>query len=130
MKFSSEFTRFRFTPPSEAAFLQNWEHLAQKCHYRRNRLAELLQVSVRTLERHFKKHFSLTVGQWLIELRLANAYDQVLSGKALKEISYDVGFKQPSHFTKCFKQRFGVPPSLLQGRGADQRRLQQLSFAW
>ncbi len=130
MKLSSESTRHHFTPPSEAGFIQSWEHLAQKCRYRRDCLAEVLQVSVRTLERHFKKHFSLTICEWLIELRLAKAYNQVLAGKSLKEISYDAGFKQTSHFTKCFKQRFGVPPSLLQGRGADQLCGSQLSFAW
>ena len=123
-------TRLRFTPQSEAEFLQSWGHLAQQCRYRRNRLAKVLQVSVRTLERHFKKHFSLTVSEWLVELRLARAYDQVLTGKALKEISYDVGFKQPSHFTKSFKQRFGVPPSLLQGEGGGRGGPRQLSFAW
>lgn len=130
VKSSSESrARRSLAPPSGAKFLQDWEHLAQKCRYRRKRLAELLQVSVRTLERHFEKHFSSTLGEWLNELRLAKAYDQVVSGKALKEISYDSGFKQPSHFTKCFKKRFGVPPSLLLGRGAAPCG-SQLSFVW
>ena len=55
----------------------------------------------------------MTAHQWLRELQLSQAYDLILSGKAVKEVSYDVGFKQPSHFTKRFKARFGVPPSFL-----------------
>jgi AraC-like DNA-binding protein len=101
--------------PQETNFVQNWEVLARTSGYRRHRLAKLVKVSTRTLDRHFEKHLSLSVQQWLSELRMAVAYDQVMTGKPLKEISFDVGFKQPSHFTKRFKARFGIPPSLLLG---------------
>ena len=101
--------------PVEIDFIQNWALLAQKSGYCRHRLAKIVQVSTRTLDRYFEKHLSLSVQQWLSELQLVDAYDQVMTGKPLKEISFDVGFKQPSHFTKRFKARFGIPPSLLLG---------------
>jgi AraC-like DNA-binding protein len=104
--------------PAEADFIQNWAVLAQKSGYRRHRLARLVQVSTRTLDRYFRKHLSLSVRQWLTESQLVDAYHQVMTGKPLKEISFDVGFKQPSHFTKRFKARFGIPPSLLLGSRA------------
>jgi len=28
----------------------------------------------------------------------------------INEISYEVGFQDPSYFRKCFKQQFGVSP--------------------
>ena len=99
--------------PPETNFIQIWEVLARTSGYRRHRLAKLVKVSTRTLDRYFEKHLSLSVQQWLSELRMAVACDQVRIGKPLKEISFDVGFKQPSHFTKRFKARFGIPPSLL-----------------
>jgi len=92
-----------------------WVLLAQKCRYRRELLARLLQVSLRTLDRYFKKHLSTTVGTWLRELQLADAYQQIKAGKPVKETAFEVGFKQPSHFTRRFKHRFGFLPSMLRG---------------
>lgn len=30
----------------------------------------------------------------------------------VKTVAYELGYKQPSHFTRDFKQRFGVPPKV------------------
>src|SRR5688572_485692 len=89
----------RSIPPPEADLTPIWEELAEKSRYDRHRLAKLLHVSVRTLDRHFQKRLSVSVSQWLMELQMADAYQQVLTGKPLKEISFDVGCKQPSQFT-------------------------------
>ena len=105
-------------PPLETEFIQNWASLARKSGYCRHELAKNLRVSTRTLDRYFEKHLSLSAQQWLSESRLVDAYDQVMTGKPLKEISYDLGFKQPSTFTRLFKARFGIAPSLLLGRRA------------
>src|SRR4051812_27008942 len=90
------------SPPAE---VKQWALLAQKCRYQREPLAKLLQVSQRTLDRYFRKHLSTTVGTWLRELQLRDAYKQVSEGKPLKETAFEVGFKQPSHFTRRFKCR-------------------------
>jgi AraC-like DNA-binding protein len=92
-----------------------WAVLAQKCRYRREPLADLLQISSRTLDRYFKKHLSTTVGAWLLELRLTHAYEQIQAGQSLKEASFATGFKQASHFSRTFKSRFGILPSILRG---------------
>lgn len=93
----------------------DWAVLAQKCRYRRESLSSLLQVSSRTLDRYFKKYLFTTVGIWLGELRLIEAYQQILAGKSLKEASFATGFKQASHFSRTFKSRFGILPSMLRG---------------
>src|SRR5687768_9247002 len=90
-------------PPADAQFMQSWEELAQRSRYCRHRMAKLVHVSVRTLDRHFQRYYSLSTAAWLTKLQMAEAYQQVLTGKLLKEISYDVGFKQPSHFSRRFK---------------------------
>jgi AraC-like DNA-binding protein len=111
--FSIESRKWLSRLPLGTNFKESWPVLAQESSYGRRRLARLLQVSVRTLDRYFQRHLAVSVSRWLREAQLANAYRQVLAGKPLKEVSFDVGFKQLSHFTKCFKARFGVPPSSL-----------------
>ena len=94
---------------------REWALLAQKCRYRREPLANLLQISSRTLDRYFKKHLLTTVGTWLRELQLNDAYEQIKAGESLKEAAFAVGFKQAAHFTRSFKGRFGILPSVLRG---------------
>ena len=90
---------------------QSWETLAQECCYCRRRLARLLHVSVRTLDRYFQKHLQINCRTWLREVQLVSAWARLLAGRPVKEVSYHLGFKQPSHFTRLFKARFGIPPS-------------------
>lgn len=98
---------------SRLGFVQEWEVLAQKASYRARELAELCQASLRTLERHFQKHYDVTVSEWLRELRLKQAYDALQKGKSVKEVAFEQGYKQVSHFSREFKQQFGVSPSFL-----------------
>ncbi|HCR76893.1 MAG TPA: AraC family transcriptional regulator, partial [Chryseobacterium sp.] len=38
--------------------------------------------------------------------------DQIFdSAKSISEISYNLGFKYPQHFTRLFKSKVGVSPS-------------------
>jgi transcriptional regulator GlxA family with amidase domain len=87
--------------------------LAQKAGYRARELAEVCQTSLRTLERHFQKHYGVTVSEWLRELRLKQAYSLLQTGKSVKEVAFEHGYKQVSHFSREFKSHFGVSPSLL-----------------
>ena len=98
---------------------RSWHALAQRCGYRRGALAKLLLVSERTLDRYFKKRVSMGAATWLRELQLRDAYQRILAGSPLKEVAFDVGFKQASHFTRSFRARFGFCPSVLRGSPAD-----------
>ena len=84
-----------------------------KAGYRPGDLAKLCQISLRTLERHFQKNYGVTVSQWMRELRLGKAYETLGQGKSVKETAYDHGYKQVSHFSREFKNHFGVSPSFL-----------------
>jgi len=98
---------------SRLEYVQQWESLAENAGYRPSDLAALCQISLRTLERHFQKNYGVTVSLWLRELRLGKAYQGLLSGKSVKEVAYEQGYKQVSHFSREFKNHFGVSPSLL-----------------
>jgi transcriptional regulator GlxA family with amidase domain len=104
---------------SRLEFVQDWEMLAQKAGFRPSELAGLCQTSLRTLERHFQRNYGVTVSHWMRELRLGQAYKCLQQGKSVKEVAYDHGYKQMSHFSREFKSQFGVSPSFLsapQGR--------------
>ena len=98
---------------SRLEYVDKWEVLAESASFRPSQLAELCQTSLRTLERHFQRNYGLTVSHWLKELRLGKAYKALLEGKAVKEVAYDHGYKQMSHFSREFKNHFGISPSLL-----------------
>jgi AraC-like DNA-binding protein len=75
-------------------------------------LAELAGVSLRTLQRLFRDRFETTPMNWLIEVRLQEAARLIKEGDdPVTKIAYRVGFKDPSHFTRRFKARFGVSPN-------------------
>lgn len=93
--------------------LHDWDALAREAGYRPRRLAALCQISLRTLERHFQKHYGLGAGEWLKERRMNDAYQQIQSGSSVKEVAFGLGYKQLSHFSKDFKRKFGVAPSFL-----------------
>lgn len=108
---------------SRLEYVQQWESLADKARYRPGDLAVLCQISLRTLERHFQKNYGVTVSHWLRELRLGRAYQGLLAGKAVKEVAYEQGYKQVSHFSREFKNHFGVSPSLLLPNNRPERIL-------
>jgi AraC-like DNA-binding protein len=39
------------------------------------------------------------------------AIKRLASGQSVKAISFDLGFKQVSHFSRVFKSFYGAPPS-------------------
>jgi AraC-like DNA-binding protein len=103
--------------PAATSAPASWENLAEQAHYRPHDLARASGVSLRTLQRHFRAHFNCTVTDWLRNLRLERARNELRTGESVKQVAFDLGYKQPSHFTRDFKDRFGVPPRmLLRGR--------------
>jgi transcriptional regulator GlxA family with amidase domain len=75
-------------------------------------LAEIAGVSLRTLQRIFRERFDTSPMTWLMEARLLEAARLIRAGDdPVTKIAYRVGFKDPSHFTRRFKARFGVSPN-------------------
>lgn len=86
-------------------------------NYRYNlKLGEFAQLSNRSLsafKRDFQTIFGTTPGKWLLEKRLTYA-KSLLSGnnqKAVSEIAFESGFETLAHFSRSFKQRFGITPT-------------------
>jgi len=88
-----------------------WEGLAEAARYDANELAKLCGVSTRQLQRHFRSSFHCSPQNWLNERRLVVAKILLLSGESVKKIALDLGFKQPSHFCRHFKNWNKMTPS-------------------
>jgi signal transduction histidine kinase/DNA-binding response OmpR family regulator len=75
--------------------------------------------SQRHLNRKLQALTNLPARDFIRTLRLQRAR-QLLQKKSatIMEIAYEVGFNNPSHFSKCFKKQFGQSPSeFVGGRG-------------
>jgi AraC-like DNA-binding protein len=91
----------------------NWEELAEEAGYNAKKLAERCGVSRRQLERYFPRVTGKTPQQWLNYLRQQKALELIASGQSVKEVSFRLGYKQSSHFSREFKRFHGVAPSEL-----------------
>ena len=84
----------------------------------RDRVAQELGVSVRTLARAFATH-GTTFDRSLWNWRLEAAYEALLSNRvsaSITEVAVRHGFSDSSHFTRRFKTRFGVTPGSILNR--------------
>lgn len=76
-------------------------------------LATLLKCSARTIQSRFAAA-DTTFGQWLLDARLDLARDRLslpdFVGRSIEYVAYASGFRDPTHFHRAFKRRFGSPP--------------------
>jgi len=73
-------------------------------------LCESAGVSVRTIERAFRKDVGMTFDAWRRQVRLMKAIELLAKGNPVKEIAYEVGYAQPSAFVAMFRQALGTTP--------------------
>lgn len=75
-------------------------------------LANYTGRSLSTFKRDFKKYSTLSPREWLIQRRLEAAHELLRNGgRKVSEICFEVGFKNLSHFSKVYKEMYGVPPT-------------------
>ena len=68
--------------------------------------------SLSTLKRDFKKCSTLSPREWLIRRRLEAARELIRKGgRKVSDICFEVGFKNLSHFSKIYKETYGIPPT-------------------
>lgn len=62
--------------------------------------------------RQFKQAIGMTPHAWLLRLRLEQACVLLAHGSStIAEVAHSVGFYDQSHFSRAFRQAFGVAPS-------------------
>lgn len=74
-------------------------------------LATLFRMSRSSLERIFKKHFGLSIGDFVHDTRLGMAFELLRSGKKnIQEAAESVGYDYVSSFSREFKKKYGYAP--------------------
>lgn len=86
------------------------DHLHEKI--KESDVAEACNMSPFKFSRSFKKSYGVTFQEYLITTRMEKA-SQLLSNPhvLVADVAYQVGFKDPSYFTRAFKKIKGVSPS-------------------
>jgi len=78
-------------------------------------IAAHLGVSIRTLHRLFQRFSDTSCERFIYEYRLELAYKELKTQTycSVAEAAFAVGFGDQAHFTRRFRERFGVLPSAL-----------------
>jgi AraC family transcriptional regulator len=72
--------------------------------------------------RTFSEHQKCTLGAYIRDLRLIRGWQLLwLSSEPLATVALKCGFADQSHFTRLFKQRFGVTPGAFRRRATVRR---------
>ncbi|GAB2922634.1 transcriptional regulator FeaR [Paraburkholderia jirisanensis] len=78
-----------------------------------DQIATELRISANYLAKLFRKE-GTTVMRYVLEKRLERAHSLIKQfgqhRMQIQEIAYLCGFESPSHFSRMFKQRFGISP--------------------
>ncbi|KQS36219.1 AraC family transcriptional regulator [Pedobacter sp. Leaf194] len=104
---------FDFSQPVKtdiSRFMQeNFRH-----NLRLERFAYLSGRSLAAYKRDFEKAFQTSPGRWLLDRRLEEAHKILkTTNKKSTEIYLNIGFEDLSHFSRAFKNKFGIAPSKL-----------------
>lgn len=77
-----------------------------------NYFAEQLNLSANYFGDLIKKELGVSAQEFIHNKLIDVAKEEIFNtGKSISEISYDLGFKYPQHFTRLFKAKVGVSPS-------------------
>ncbi|MCP3868387.1 MAG: GlxA family transcriptional regulator [Gammaproteobacteria bacterium] len=84
-------------------------------------LSHYVGVSRRQLERLFQRYLNCVPTRYYMDLRLHRARQLLLqTSKSIVDVALACGFVSAPHFTKCYRELFGIPPR-------DERRQKQSS---
>ena len=85
------------------------------------RLVELAahhDMSVRSLCRHFRLTFGMTLPGYIAERRMENARAALeREGSTIDQAAYLAGFAHTANFSLAFRRRYGYPPSKARRKG-------------
>ena len=85
-------------------------------------LSEKLFLSNGYLSRFFKNNYGMNFAEYLTNIRLSHAVDQLLyTNNPITMITYDNGFASVAVFNKAFKKMYGETPSAFRKKAKEQK---------
>jgi len=88
-----------------------WQKAARECGFDLRVLARHCGVSTRRLHSFFLRDTGVSPKHWLRWHRALDALQLLRVGHSVKETAYRLHYKQPSHFTRDFRQMMKITPS-------------------
>ena len=73
-------------------------------------LCRKVGVSVRTIQRSFRKEVGTSFEFWRRQVRLMKGIELLVEGNSVKRVAAEVGYRQPSAFVQLFRQTLGMTP--------------------
>jgi AraC-like DNA-binding protein len=73
-------------------------------------MCESAGASVRTVQRIFRREVGSDFEFWRRQARLMKAVELLVSGRSVKEVSFALGYRQPSAFVAMFRGILGTTP--------------------
>ena len=75
-------------------------------------LAYLSGRSLSSFKREFQDIYGTPPARWIREKRLSKAHEMLRSSSlSVADVAYSLGFENPTHFSRIFKQQYGIAPS-------------------
>lgn len=84
------------------------EHLGEAIEV--DELCQLACMSRSKFYQQFRLLFDCSPMEYLQQRRLERAKEMIASGKSITAVCYEVGYLNPSHFTRRFHQQYGMSP--------------------
>ncbi len=88
--------------------LEDLTQKAAQARYQNRMFVQLCAMRPRTLQRQFQGILKTTPRDWLNQMRLAEAQKRIFAGHSVKEVAFDLGYKNTSHFSRAFKRYHGT----------------------
>jgi len=75
-------------------------------------IARTTGLSRRQIERLFRRHLDCVPKRYYLEMRLRRARELLLqTAMPIVDVTTSCGFKSPPHFSRCYRAKYGYPPS-------------------
>jgi len=83
-------------------------------------ISQATGLGPRAVQKAFARYTALTPTAFIAERRLGQAAELLShdGNHSITDIAFEVGFSDSAFFSRCFRRRFGVPPSQWRGKTA------------
>jgi AraC-like DNA-binding protein len=85
------------------------DHVTEACSA--TEFASMLGVSRRQFQELCRRHFGMSPARLFLQARIHRAGELLRTGLRVKEVSEQLGFANPYHFSRAYRRITGVPPS-------------------
>jgi transcriptional regulator GlxA family with amidase domain len=94
------------------------------------KIARTTGLSRRQIERLFKRDLNCVPKRYYLEMRLRRARELLLqTAMPIMDITAACGFQSPPHFSKCYRNQYGYPPSAERKIGGPRELAEKVEFA-